>query len=320
MANYLVTGGCGFIGSHLCEALLEQGHDVDVLDNLSTGKKENLPTGVKLFVGDIRDTKLLKTLMHGIDGCFHLAAIASVEKSNLEWAETHSVNQTGTVNILECSARLDHCVPVVYASSAAVYGDNASTPLKEHSEQRPLSAYGVDKLSCEFQAKVAGVIHKVPTIGFRFFNVFGERQDPSSPYSGVISIFANRVAHHESITINGDGSQVRDFVYVKDVIRYLVAGMGKAKCSAPVFNICTGKPCSIKALAETIFSVSGYQVGISYGPKRQGDIHSSLGDPNNLIRYFGFKPDYDLGLGLLEMNNQTLTNNCDRIRPLSVAN
>ncbi|WCN08093.1 NAD-dependent epimerase/dehydratase family protein [Marinomonas mediterranea] len=319
MANYLVTGGCGFIGSHLCEALLEQGHEVDVLDNLSTGKRENLPSGAKLFVGDIRDTQLLKTLMHGIDGCFHLAAVASVEKSNQQWAETHTVNQTGTVNILECSARLDRKVPVVYASSAAVYGDNASTPLTEHSEQRPLSAYGVDKLSCELQAKVAGMIHKVPTMGFRFFNVFGERQDPSSPYSGVISIFANRVANHESITINGDGSQVRDFVYVKDVVRYLVAGMTKTKCSAPVFNICTGKPCSIKALAETIFTVAGYQVDVSFGPKRKGDIHSSLGDPNNLIRYFGFKPDYDLGLGLLEMSNNAIPDNQETVRLLRVA-
>ncbi|MBJ7538245.1 NAD-dependent epimerase/dehydratase family protein [Marinomonas transparens] len=301
MATYLVTGGCGFIGSHLCESLIEQGHKVMVLDNLSTGKQENLADGATLFIGDIRDQELVKTLMQEVDGCFHLAAIASVERSNKEWLETHTINQSGMVTILDICAHLPKTIPVVYASSAAVYGDNASIPLTENSQVRPLTAYGVDKLACELQARVGGMIHKVPTMGFRFFNVFGERQDPSSPYSGVISIFADRIMQHQDLVLYGDGSQVRDFVYVKDVVKYLILGMKKAKCNAPVFNICTGKPCSIKNLAETLFSVVGYDVALTYKPKRTGDIQISLGDPNKLLRFFGMKPDYDLGIGLMEM-------------------
>ncbi len=301
MTTFLVTGGCGFIGSHLCEALIEDNHNVIVLDNLTTGKRENLAHGAELYVGDIRDEELVNDLVDRVDGCFHLAAIASVERSNKEWLETHTVNQSGMVTILDACIRLNKKIPIVYASSAAVYGDNASTPLTEESLTRPLTAYGVDKLSCELQARVAGIIHKVPTMGFRFFNVFGERQDPSSPYSGVISIFAERLTNHQELVLFGDGSQIRDFVYVKDVVKYLRLGMINVQLSAPVFNICTGKPCSIKDLAETLFSVMGYRVDMHYQTKRRGDIHTSLGSPNKLFQFFGTKLDYDLGIGLMRL-------------------
>ncbi|OPX55075.1 UDP-glucose 4-epimerase [Oceanospirillum multiglobuliferum] len=301
MAKYLVTGGCGFIGSHLCDALIHQGHDVLVLDNLSTGKLENLNPSAQLYVGDINDKMLTKMLMSQVVGCFHLAAIASVVRSNEAWGETHMTNQSGTINLFETSAGLVKPVPVIYASSAAVYGDNAAMPLTERSVVRPLTAYGVDKLACELQAQVAGRIHKVPTLGFRFFNVFGPRQDPSSPYSGVISIFSNRVAQHQNITIYGDGSQIRDFVYVQDVVRFLLLGMQQADIKAPVFNICTGKASSIKGLAQTLFSILGYEVEIIYAAKKAGDIQHSLGDPSRLVQQFQSCAEYDLGQGLLEM-------------------
>lgn len=301
MAKYLVTGGCGFIGSHLCDALIEQGHDVLVLDNLSTGKTSNLHPQAQLFVGDINNLGLLNMLMAQVNGCFHLAAVASVVRSNEAWSETHSINQGGTVNIFESSAQLSRPVPVVYASSAAVYGDNATMPLTEESKVHPLTAYGVDKLACELQAQVAGRIHKVPTLGFRFFNVFGERQDPNSPYSGVISIFTDRIKHRQGITIFGDGSQIRDFVYVKDVVTYLIKGMDQASVRAPVFNVCTGRPISIKGLAQTLFSIVGYDVDITFSAKKAGDIQVSLGDPQHLIRQFNQRAHYDLGSGLMEM-------------------
>lgn len=301
MAKYLVTGGCGFIGSHLCDALIEQGHDVLVLDNLSTGKTSNLHPQAQLFVGDINNLGLLNMLMAQVNGCFHLAAVASVVRSNEAWGETHSINQGGTVNIFESSAQLSLPVPVVYASSAAVYGDNATMPLTEESKVHPLTAYGVDKLACELQAQVAGRIHKVPTLGFRFFNVFGERQDPNSPYSGVISIFTDRIKHHQGITIFGDGSQIRDFVYVKDVVTYLIKGMEQVSVRAPVFNVCTGRPSSIKGLAQTLFSIVGYEVDITFSGKKAGDIQVSLGDPQQLIRQFNQRARYDLGSGLMEM-------------------
>jgi UDP-glucose 4-epimerase len=301
MAKYLVTGGCGFIGSHLCDALIEKGHDVLVLDNLSTGKTENLHPAAQLFVGDINDHSLTDMLMAQVNGCFHLAAVASVERSNEAWGETHQTNQSGTVNLFESSAGLARPIPVVYASSAAVYGDNASMPLTEESQVRPLTAYGVDKLACELQAQVAGRIHKVPTLGFRFFNVFGERQDPNSPYTGVISIFTDRIKRHQGITIYGDGCQIRDFVYVKDVVAYLIQAIQQTSVRAPVFNICTGRPSSIKGLAQTLFSIVGYEVDITYTGKKSGDIQLSLGDPNQLVRQFQQKAQYDLGSGLMEM-------------------
>lgn len=301
MAKYLVTGGCGFIGSHLCDALIDLGHEVIVLDNMSTGKHENLNAKAKLYVGDINDTLLVNELMSRVDGCYHLAAVASVVRANEAWKECHTINQSGTVNLLECSARQSRKVPVVYASSAAVYGDNAAMPLAESSQLRPLTAYGVDKLSCELQAQVAGRIHNVPTLGFRFFNVFGPRQDPSSPYSGVISIFADRIRQHNGITIYGDGSQIRDFVYVKDVVAYLCKAMDLASVRAPVFNICTGRASSIKDLAKTLFSIVGYEVPVTFAGKKAGDIQVSLGDPQQLLSCFHQTTRYDLGSGLMEM-------------------
>lgn len=301
MAKYLVTGGCGFIGSHLCDLLIDNGHEVVVLDNLSTGKTSNLNEKAQLFVGDINDKSLVNMLMEQVDGCFHLAAVASVVRSNEAWAETHATNQSGTIIIMEAASQRPKKVPVVYASSAAVYGDNAAMPLNEKSQVRPLTAYGVDKLGCELQAQVAGRIHNVPTMGFRFFNVFGERQDASSPYSGVISIFADRIQQKKGITIYGDGSQIRDFVYVKDVIQYLLLGMRHVSVRAPVFNVCTGRSSSIKGLANTLFSIMGYDVEITYAAKKAGDIQVSLGDPEALVHQFNYQPQHDLCSGLMDM-------------------
>ena len=193
MATYLVTGGCGFIGSHLCSALRGAGHRVRVLDDLSTGVAANLAPGADLVRGDVADAGLVRRAMDGAAGCFHLAAIASVERGTRDWLGTHRVNLSGAVAVLEAAARLGG-VPVVYASSAAVYGDCEALPLAEDAPTRPLSAYGADKLGCEQHARVAGVVHGVPTLGLRFFNVFGPRQDPGSPYSGVISIFCERLS------------------------------------------------------------------------------------------------------------------------------
>ncbi|MGB0629949.1 MAG: NAD-dependent epimerase/dehydratase family protein, partial [Alphaproteobacteria bacterium] len=242
MANYLVTGGCGFIGSHLCDALQTAGHAVRILDDLSTGRRENVPAVGDIVVGDVSDAETVTEAMADVDGCFHLAAIASVQRSNEEWSLTHRVNLTGTVNVLDAArtAKNGGPVPVVYASSAAVYGDNEDMPLTEDAETRPLTAYGADKLGCEQHARVAGTVHGVPTTGFRFFNIYGPRQDPGSPYSGVISIFADRLQAGDVATIFGDGEQVRDFVYVGDCVRFVIAGMEDASTEADVFNVCTG--------------------------------------------------------------------------------
>lgn len=209
MAFYLVTGGCGFIGSHLASALVAAGHWVRILDDLSTGKRENAPAAAELIVGDVADPSDVAAAMHGVDGCFHLAAIASVQRCVADWAGSHRVNLEGAIHVFDAArrARPGKTLPVVYASSAAVYGDNPNTPLDEAAELKPLSAYGADKVGCELHARVAAHVYGVPTIGLRFFNVYGPGQDPSSPYSGVILIFAKRIVAGEELTVFVDGEQ-----------------------------------------------------------------------------------------------------------------
>lgn len=303
MARYLVTGGCGFIGSHLVERLLSAGHEVAVLDDLSSGKRENLPPLVPVTVGDVADAELVKRCVNGCDGVFHLAAVASVDRSREAWLETHRSNLTGAIAVFNAAKDAGaggKPIPVVYASSAAVYGDNPNTPLKEDAATRPLSAYGADKLGCELHARVADGIFGVPVTGFRFFNVFGPRQDPKSPYSGVISIFAGKMAKGEQITINGDGEQVRDFVYVGDLVRFLTAAMAFPQAGAPVYNVCTGRPVSVNQLAETLARLTGRPLDARRGPPRQGDARISIGDPSRLEAAFGMACDlpFDAGLGL----------------------
>ena len=315
MAHFLVTGGCGFIGSHLADQLIGNGHRVTILDDMSTGRLENKPLLAKLVVGDVADPDAVRQAIQGVDGVFHLAAVASVQRSRELWAETHRTNLSGTVTVFEAArnARNGNPVPVVYASSAAVYGDNTATPLREDAATRPLSAYGVDKLGCELHANVAWAIHGVPTTGFRFFNVYGPRQDPSSPYSGVISIFARRVAQGEDVTVFGDGEQVRDFVFVGDVVRFLVKAMEikameRRPQGAEVFNLCTGRPTSLLMLLEVLQELCASRVRRQHQPARAGDIRVSIGDPARLRATFG----EGCRFGLLQGLSATLTGEMPR--------
>ncbi len=299
MPKYLVTGGCGFIGSHLVERLLWDGHDVTVLDDLSTGSKANVPARVAVRVGTVANPSVVTAMMADVDGCFHLAAIASVERATQDWLGTHQTNLAGTIAVLDAARRRpERRVPVVYASSAAVYGDNANVPLKEDAGTRPLSAYGADKLGCELHAAIASVAYGVPSTGFRFFNVYGPRQDPKSPYSGVISIFAERILAGHPITIHGDGNQVRDFVYVRDVVDSLVAGMHRASTQGDVYNVCSGRPTSVNLLARMVSALCGTQPQIDYGPPRVGDIRTSLGDPSKIAGALGIRCGTPLDEGL----------------------
>jgi len=300
MASFLVTGGAGFIGSHLVEALIARGDAVRVLDDLSTGRRDNLPSDVELFVGDVADPALVGRAIAGTDGCFHLAAVASVAKANEEWLATHRSNLTGAIAVFDGArkARGGGPVPVVYASSAAVYGDNPRVPLAEDATTRPLTAYGADKLGCELHARVASHVHGVPTVGLRFFNVFGPRQDPKSPYSGVIAIFAGLLKAGAPVTINGDGLQTRDFVYVGDVVRHLLAAMARASLEAEVYNVCTGRETTVLDLARGIAATLGARAEIRHGPARAGDIRLSRGDPSRAVRALGLEAKTELAEGL----------------------
>ncbi|MEI8396617.1 MAG: NAD-dependent epimerase/dehydratase family protein, partial [Rhodospirillaceae bacterium] len=216
---------------------------------------------------------------------FHLAAVASVEQSHQHWLESNRTNLVGTITVLE--AARTRRIPVVYASSAAVYGDNPAVPLSETALPNPLSAYGADKLGSELHAAVATCVHGVPTTGFRFFNVYGPRQNPKSPYSGVISIFADHIRRGEPIVINGDGDQMRDFVYVDDVVQVLVTAMTLPEQRSSVYNICTGCGITINRLVATIAALTGRLPEVSYGPARPGDVRRSIGSPARLIHTFG---------------------------------
>jgi UDP-glucose 4-epimerase len=303
VATYLVTGGAGFIGSHLADLLLAGGDRVRVIDDLSTGRRENLDPRAELDVADIADIAALTRAMDGAAGVFHLAAIASVERGNEDWAGTHRVNQSGTIAVLNAAraARL----PVVYASSAAIYGDTGGEVAEESRAARPQTAYGADKYGSELHAAVGWGVHGVPSFGLRFFNVYGPRQDPASPYSGVISIFAARIAAGAAITINGDGGQTRDFIYVADVAAHLRAAMAylAAHPGAHVANVCTGRETSILELAHALGEVFGRPARASHGPARAGDIRRSAGSPALAGALLGVRADVSLGDGLRRLRD-----------------
>jgi UDP-glucose 4-epimerase len=279
MTAWLVTGGAGFIGSHLCESILARGDAVRVLDDLSTGRRENLPPGVELIEGDVADPAAMRSAVEDVDGCFHLAAIASVARGVTDWLGTHRTNLTGAITLFDAIRRLPAPVPVIYASSAAVYGDAATVPIAEETACRPLSAYGADKLGCELHARVANHVHGIPTVGLRLFNVYGPRQDPGSPYSGVISIFCERIRRGTPIDIFGDGRQTRDFVFVADVVTAMLAAMRIQPPGAPAFNVCTGVATSVLDLARTIADLAGTALKADHRPPRAGEIRHSTGAP-----------------------------------------
>ena len=299
MGCYLVTGGAGFIGSHLCDSLLADGHAVRVLDDLSTGRRDNLAAAVELVVGDAADPAMVAAAGAGVAGVFHLAAIASVQRGNEDWLGTNRANLTATIAVLDF-ARAAGRLPVVYASSAATYGD-AAVPIGEDTPQVPRTAYGADKLASELHARVGWGVHGVPSAGLRFFNVFGPRQDPASPYSGVISIFAARIAVRAPLLLHGDGGQTRDFVFVADVVRHLRAAMARieARPEAVVCNVCTGREVSVAELARTMARLAGWTApDIAHAPPRAGDIRRSLGAPQHAIATLGVRAEADFETAL----------------------
>lgn len=299
MARYSVTGGAGFIGSHLVDALVAEGHDVVVLDDFSTGREDNLNSAARLIRGDTTDPQAVKEALQGSDGCFHLAAIASVQRGNEEWLTCHRVNLGGTVAMLDASRSVGG-VPVVYASSAAVYGDTDGSIAAEERSPKPITAYGMDKLGSELQASIGWLVHRVPSFGCRFFNVYGPRQNPSSPYSGVISVFLDRALAGKELIINGDGEQFRDFIHVADIVARLLAAMSllQQKREAYVANFCTGQGTTIKSLAHLIASLVPAPVVIRYGPPRIGDIRHSIGQADRANALLGINKYVPLSLGL----------------------
>lgn len=299
----LVTGGCGFIGSHLVASLVKSGVKVRVLDDLSTGRRGVLPQGVELIEADIVTEGVFHAALEGVEQVFHLAAIASVPRTVSEWHRTHQVNVGGLVNLFDAVSRTKRHIPVVFASSAAVYGNAEHLPVSEQSPTTPESAYGVDKLSCEWHGKVAEGLHSIPNIGLRFFNVYGPGQDPKSPYSGVISIFMERAAQGKPLVIYGDGTQSRDFVFVADVVNTVRAAMNAllaGRVRHGVFNVGTGNAVSIAELAREISRLSGAHVPVENAPARSGDILHSYCSNTLAGKVLGYLPVTALPEGLAQ--------------------
>ena len=308
-SRYLVTGGCGFIGSHLVDRLVAHGAAVRVLDDLSTGHRANVRASAEIVVGDVRDRATMAAALAGVDGCFHLAAVSSVERCRSDWPGSHAVNVASTVDLFDLARPENLDIPVVYASSAAVYGDNPALPLAEDAQPAPLSTYGADKLGCELQARAGARSHGLRSAGLRFFNVYGPRQDPRSPYSGVISVFTARLAGYQPVTIYGDGGQSRDFVAVADVVEMLDRAMARLTAAestdgmADIVNVCTGEATTVTDLAHELARLLGRAPSICYAPARPGDIRHSRGDPARAARLLGHVPATPLSAGLAHLRD-----------------
>lgn len=291
----VVTGGAGFIGSHIAEELSKD-NDVIVIDNLYAGKIENIPPNVKFIQADIRDYKSITELISQADYVFHEAALVSVVESVERPLLTEEINVLGTLNILK--ALSDGQGKLIFASSAAVYGDNQNLPLKESEKPKPLSPYGITKVSAEYYCKVFYELYGVPTVSLRYFNVFGERQGYNQ-YAGVISIFINRALKGEPLIIYGDGRQTRDFIYVKDVVKANILAAESSRANGKVFNVARGERTTIVELALKIIDATNSPSSIIFDKPRPGDIKHSQADISE-IKKLGFKLEYSLEEGLLK--------------------
>lgn len=300
MATYLVTGGAGFIGSNLVDFLLQMGHRVKVLDDLSAGSLENLKGvmgKIEFYQGDIRHPEKNPQAFSGIDGIFHLAAISSVERSILEPELVHEVNVDGTMRIL-LQAKERRIRRVVFISSASVYGNPKAFPVSENQEPIPLSPYGVSKLEGEAHSLAFNRLGYLETVSLRFFNIYGPRQDPSSPYSGVISKFLEALVSGKKPVLHGDGEQTRDFLFVEDACRAMLLAMEKEEARGEVFNIGSGVETSILTLGRKIFSLKGKDFEPRKEPERKGDIRKSVASISKAQRLLGWSPKISLEEGL----------------------
>lgn len=301
----VVTGGAGFIGSHLVAQLLSDGAEVVVVDDLSSGNRSRVPAGVRFIQASVLDFELMCELLAGADACVHLAAVASVEVCTKAPLASHNVNVGGFLTLLEAVRRGGRETPVIYASSAAVYGQSSSASLNEADLPSPASAYGADKLACEHHAKAAYGAYGIRSTGLRFFNVFGVGQDPASPYSGVISRFMQLAQRGETIEIQGDGEQTRDFVHISDVVDAITIciklQLRRRGAGAEVYNVCTGRPHTINQLMTFVGQLYGFTSSPRLAPARTNDVRHSVGEPAKAGRELGFHARTDLYVGLAEL-------------------
>lgn len=302
MAVYLVTGAAGFIGSWLTQALVERGETVRALDNFSTGKRENLAPlmdRIELHETDLRDAAAVARACKGVDVIFHEGAIPSVPLSVKDPRTSHTANIDGTFNLLE-GARSAGVKRVVYAASSSAYGNKNPLPQKETMLPGPLSPYAVQKLTGELYLRSFWEVYGLETVALRYFNIFGPRQAPDSPYSGVMAKFARQMLRNEQPTINGDGEQSRDFTYIENVVQanMKAASAPAEKVAGRVFNCACGKPFTLNQTYKMLAELTGYKNPPRYGPPREGDIKHSYADISAAREAFGYEPAVDFAEGL----------------------
>ncbi|NWG19346.1 MAG: GDP-mannose 4,6-dehydratase [Chloroflexi bacterium] len=276
----LVTGGAGFIGSHLVERLVTTGDRVRILDNFSSGSVDRLAhlgADVQVQAGDVRDPRALAAAAEGTEVIYHLAALVSVVQSVAQPVETFDVNLTGTLHVLE-AARLGGVRRVILASTCAIYGDTHRLPVSEQDPPAPLSPYATSKLAAEEALKLYTRLHRLETVSLRFFNVYGPRQDPASPYAAVVPRFIAALRAGGQPTIYGDGLQTRDFIYVGDIVESLRAAASLSRIAGAVFNVGRGEETSVLELAETIGACLGREVRPLFAPAREGEVRRSCAD------------------------------------------
>ena len=298
----LVTGGAGFIGSHIVDRLLNDGHEVVVLDNFSTGHRSNLAVHSALVIieGDISDFDTVKRCMKEVDWVFHKAAVASVPKTVNDPVGSSLINYQGTLHLLE-AARNNNVKRFVFASSAALYGDEPTLPKVETMLPVALSPYAVDKLASEYACMMYHKLYGLEAVALRYFNVYGPRQDPSSPYSGVISIFIDRLKANLNPTIFGDGEQTRDFIYVGDVVEANMSAITKESAAGEVFNVATGERATLNELLKTLCEISGNEFCPDYDEVREGDIKDSYANVTKAKDKMGFSSTVELKNGLTSL-------------------
>jgi len=296
MKKYVITGGAGFIGSHIAEHLSAEGNQVIVLDSLRTGFEKNLNgLNVQFVEGDIRNKALVEELVKDASAVFHLAALVSVPESLLRLDECIDINTIGTINVLEAARKTNGC-KVVLSSSAANYGNNPVLPKVETMIPEPMTPYAITKLDGEFYLKMYQDQWNVPTASLRYFNVFGPRQNPQSAYAAAVPIFINKALQNQPITIYGDGLQTRDFIYVKDVVK---ANILASQVGTETYNVALGYSTSIVELAEKIIQITNSKSQIQFLEERSGDIKHSKADPSK-FNDLGFKPSHSIDTALEE--------------------
>jgi UDP-glucose 4-epimerase len=297
LTRYLVTGGAGFIGSHLAAVLLERGHEVRVVDDLTTGMVENLPDGVEFVEGDLVDPATAGAAVRGCEVVLHQAAIPSVPRSISEPRPSHAANIDGTFNIL-LAARDAGVRRLVYAASSSAYGDTLVLPKVEDMPTNPRSPYALQKLVGETYCQLFTRLYGLETVAIRYFNVFGPRQHPTSPYSGVLSLFIKAALSGTSPTVHGDGEQTRDFTFIDNVVDGVLRAVDAPGAAGEVLNVACGGRISLNQAWAGLESIVGPLAVPTYGPPRPGDVRDSQADISKAARLLGYRPTVSFEEGL----------------------